>query len=616
MCLSGINRSPHTEVQESLKDRRFLRELTLSTWRYFAEFSNEKNNWLIPDNVQEQPYRIAERISPTNLGFLFNARQAALEFGYLTLTEFVSQTELTLNSTLKLPRYFGHFSNWYETVTLTPIAPLFLSSVDSGNLAASLWTLKQGCLELLHRPVPPGNSLEGLADHYRILGRRKNGARDLEKLFNLKMPAEWLPLLLKMQVDLAPASKQASAKQEAWWRSEIQRRIESLRQEARNFMPWYLPEFDALRQLSPGQLELPSKPLTPQNANAFYDEVDRKLQALTATNLSVENIASINRLRDEIPACRMRLNSLASRLSSLAAESERLVREMDFGMLTDKRRKLLSIGYDVAKQELSKSCYDLLASEARTAAFIAVAKSEVVQETWFRLGRQHTLCEGENVLISWTGTMFEYLMPVIWMKSHPQTLLDRTVRSAVRAQKSYATKRRVPWGISEAAYSKTDQEGNYQYAAFGVPGLALNVARAGYLVVSPYSSCLALMVDSASAVENLRAMARKRWIGEYGFYESADYTSSPRRMFAPKYGLVRCWMAHHQGMTMTALCNIFYGQAFQRWFHAEPLVQASELILQERPLRVRPIADSQPRRLLSFTRTTLKGAAGKTRASA
>jgi cyclic beta-1,2-glucan synthetase len=507
--------------------------------------------------------------------------------------------------------------NWYETVTLEPIPPLFLSSVDSGNLAASLWTLKQGCLELLHQPVLPGNALEGLADHYRILGGRKSGSQNLETLFALKTPAQWLPQLLQMQIDLPSASKPARAKQNAWWRSEIQHRIDAVRKEARDFIPWYLPEYETLRRLPPAQFELPRQPLTPQNADAFYGELDRKLQALTAANLPAETITTINRLRDEIPACRVRLNDLASRLASLAAESERLVREMDFGMLTDKRRKLLSIGYDVAQQQLSKSCYDLLASESRTAAFIAVAKSEVVQETWFRLGRQHTLCEGENVLISWTGTMFEYLMPVIWMKSHPQTLLDRTVRSAVRAQKSYATKRRVPWGISEAAYSKTDQDGNYQYAAFGVPGLALNVARAGSLVVSPYSSCLALMIDSASAVENLRAMARKGWLGDYGFYESADYTSSPRRrIFAPKYELVHCWMAHHQGMTMAALCNIFHGMAFQRWFHAEPLVQASELILQERPLRVRPIADSQPRRLLSFTRTTLKGAAAKTRASA
>jgi cyclic beta-1,2-glucan synthetase len=607
-----INRSPHTEGQAlSDTDRRFLREVALSTWRYFAEFSNERNNWLVPDNVQEQPYRVAERISPTNLGFLLNARQAALEFGYLTLTEFVSQTELTLKSLSKLQRHFGHFLNWYDTVTLEPILPLFVSSVDSGNFAASLWTLKQGCLELLHRPLLSENALEGLADHCRMLGRPKNGPRGFEVLFALKKPTEWLPRLLQMRVDFPPAPKQREAKQQASWQPQLQRRIDALRQEARNFMPWCFPEYEPLK------LDLPSKPLTPQNADSFYEELDRKLQALTATNLSGENITLINRLRDEIPACRIRLNSLASRLEFVAANSERLVREMDFSTLTDKRRKLLSIGYDVAHQQLSKSCYDLLASESRTAAFIAVAKNEVIQETWFRLGRQHTLCEGENVLISWTGTMFEYVMPVIWMRSYPQTLLDRAVRSAVRAQKSYATKRRVPWGISEAAYSKTDQDGNYQYAAFGVPGLALNVARAGYLVVSPYSSCLALMVDSTSAVENLRGMARKGWRGEYGFYESADYTSSPRRrMFAPRYELVRCWMAHHQGMTMTALCNIFHGMAFQRWFHAEPLVQASELILQERPIRARPVADSQPRRILSFTRATLKSAAGKARASA
>jgi hypothetical protein len=618
-----INRSPHTEAQQlSEPDRRFLRETALSTWRYFAEFSTGKNNWLIPDNVQEQPYRIAERISPTNLGFLFNARQAAFEFDYLTLTEFVSQTELTLDTVLKLQRYFGHFLNWYDTVTLEPIPPLFLSSVDSGNLAASLWVLKQGCLDLLHRPVLGQNALEGLSDHYRILAGLKHGGLKhalaaLERLLAIKNPTSRLSQFLQTPVDLPPPSKPAQAEQHAWWRSAIRRRTEALQDQARSYMPWCLPQYEPLRQLSPPAFEMPSKPLTPSSSDAFYDEMDRKLQVLTTTNLSAETLALINRLRDEIPACRGRLIDLAARLQALASESERLVREMDFSMLADKRRKLLSIGYDVAKQELSKSCYDLLASESRTASFIAVAKNEVVQENWFRLGRQHTICEGENVLISWTGTMFEYLMPVIWLRSHPDTLLDRAVRSAVRVQKSYGTKRRVPWGISEAAFSKRDQDGNYQYAAFGVPGLALNVSRAGNLVVSPYSSCLALMLDSASAVENLHAMAGKGWIGDYGFYESADYTGSPRRPFlSPKCELVRCWMAHHQGMIMAAMCNVFHTMAFQRWFHAEPLVQASELILQERPLHVRPITDSQPRRVLSFTRRAPKGAApAKTKAS-
>ncbi len=606
-----INRSPHSEGQQLPEnDRRFLREIAVRTWRYFVEFSNEKNNWLIPDNVQEQPYRVAERISPTNLGFLLNTRQAAVEFGYLTLTEFVAQTESTLNSLLKLPRYFGHFLNWHETITLEPIKPLFLSSVDSGNLAASLWALKQGCLELLHRPVVSQSALGGLSDHYQMVGGRKKAPLGFEALLALKTPAKWLPKLFGLHTDEVTGT--------GWWTSEFQRRVQALRDEARNYMPWCLAEYERLRQLAPTLFDAPAKPLTPQTAGAFYEDLARNLQPLTtATDTPAETLDLIQRLRSDMAACRTRMSDLVARLQTLASESERLVREMNFHALNDKRRKLLSIGYDVAEQQLSKSCYDLLASESRTASFIAVAKSEVVQENWFRLGRQHTFCEGENVLISWTGTMFEYLMPVIWMRSHPETLLDRAVRSAVRAQKSYATKRRVPWGISEAAYSKTDQDGNYQYAAFGVPGLALNVARAGNLVISPYSSCLALMIDSASAVENLRAMARKKWLGEYGFYESADYTASPRRrILPPKCELVRCWMAHHQGMTLAALCNIFYGMPFQRWFHAEPLVQASELILQERPLRVKPIADSQPRRLLSFTRATPKGPAGKARASA
>jgi len=196
--------------------------------------------------------------------------------------------------------------------------------------------------------------------------------------------------------------------------------------------------------------------------------------------------------------------------------------------------------------------------------------------------------------------MFEYLMPAIWLKSHPNTLLDRAAQSAVRAQQAYGASRGVPWGISEAAYSKTDEQGNYQYAAFGVPGLALNVARAGSLVISPYSSCLALMVDPAMAVENLLAMAGKKWLKDYGFYESADYTGSIGRAFLPrKYKLVRCWMAHHQGMSLAAICNVLRDSPFQRWFHMDRLVQASELILQERPLRTRPITDLQPRRVMS-----------------
>jgi hypothetical protein len=417
-----------------------------------------------------------------------------------------------------LPRHLGHFLNWYDNLTLTPLEPRFVSSVDSGNLAASLWSLKHHCLELHRSANPKKNLIGGLADHYRLAG--------------LKIPK---PLSLEELLASAVAAKAGGSPEQEYWLAQTNTRLAAI--------------------------------------------------------------------RDELTATATTLADLSSRLLQIANQCDRLVREMNFEVLLDKRRRLLSVGYDVTKQELAKSCYDLLASEARTAAFISVATAQAPQETWFRLGRQHTVCEGQTALISWTGTMFEYLMPVIWMRSYPNTLLDRTMRATVRAHRSYATARRVPWGISEAAYSKTDELGNYQYAAFGVPGLALNVARAGSLVISPYSSCLALLVDPATAVANLHRMARWKWLAQYGFYESADFTPFGSRGLMPrKYKLVRCWMSHHQGMTLAAICNLFNNSAFQRWFHAEPVVQASDLDLQERPLRATPVVDTQPKRVLGLAR--------------
>ncbi len=520
-----LNRSPRVaEVELTARERAFLREVCLRTWRYFCEFSNENNHWLIPDNVQQEPYRVAERLSPTNLGLLLNSRQVALEFGYLTPSEFVTQTERTLASMQLLPRYSGHFLNWYDNITLSPLEPQFVSTVDSGNLVASLWSLKQHCLELYRHPVLNKNLISGLADYYRLSGIKDTAPADVEHL--------------PTSVD-GPAGKTSPEQQ--WWLNQTNSRLAAIQAE------------------------------------------------LQADNKAV--------------------TGLSSRLLKIAKECDRLVREMNFEILIDRRRRLLSVGYDVSAKKLAKSCYDLLASEARIGAFIAVAKGQADQETWFRLGRQHTVCEGETVLISWTGTMFEYLMPVIWMRSHPNTLLDRSIRAAVRAQRRYASARRVPWGISEAAYSKTDELGNYQYAAFGVPGLALNVARAGSLVVSPYSTCLALLVDPATAVANLRRMKRVKWLAEYGFYESADYTPFRATALRPrKYKLVRCWMSHHQGMTLTSICNLFHDAAFQRWFHAEPRVHANELILQERPLRATPVVDAQPRRVVNRARINPKQA--------
>jgi hypothetical protein len=252
---------------------------------------------------------------------------------------------------------------------------------------------------------------------------------------------------------------------------------------------------------------------------------------------------------------------------------------MDFAFLLQKGRMLLSIGYEVESRKLHSACYDLLSSEARIAAFVAIAKGDVPQQVWFKLGRTHTMAYGRSVLISWTGTMFEYLMPSLWMRSYPDTLVSRTLATTVQIQRAFAREHRIPWGISESGYAQKDDAGHYHYQAFGIPQIALKWDATAGPVVSPYSTFLALGVDSADALRNLRRMAANGWIGAYGFYEAVDYMKSTRE---PQ--LTREWMAHHQGMALLALLNLLNEDKTQEWFHANPQLQATELLLHEKPM--------------------------------
>jgi hypothetical protein len=347
---------------------------------------------------------VAERLSPTNLGMLLNSRQAALELGYINLEEFLNLTEKTYSTILRLPRFHGHFVNWYETTTLKPIEPLFISSVDNGNFIASLWSLKEGARELLRRPVMGPQILAGLADYFALIGDEKTQYRSI---------TEALEANLNFDSSASPAA------------AELIQRLETLRSFARDYAPWLLPENKEI--LAVGGFKFPAADFTPANAEPYYTQFEAIL-----SGLALQSNVSVSALQSELAACKQRLQDLAARLRKLITDCEKLSDEMDFGMLADKGRNLLSIGYDAAAEKLNKSCYDLLASEARTATFISVAKNDVIQDAWFRLGRQHTACEGETTLMSWTGTMFEYLMPVIWMKSHPNTLLNRTRRKPRR----------------------------------------------------------------------------------------------------------------------------------------------------------------------------------------
>jgi cyclic beta-1,2-glucan synthetase len=582
-----------SQKETSEKDRLFLRRSALHTWRYFAKFSTQEHNWLIPDNVQEEPYRIAARVSPTNVGFLLNARQVACQFGYLTVNELVEQTSQTLNTIRGMPRHRGHLYNWYDTRTLQPLPPLFISSVDSGNLVASLWTVQQGCSHLLDQPVLPREQAEGFLDHLRQLSELGVFPRRLlAKIEGKSRTEDWAGSLLKFPpaalARIAGNEKLPTADAK-WFAGQALIRLSQFRRVLVRFTPWMLPDFADLRR--EGSVPLPRQDVRLKDLPDVLTRLATRLHVAlesTSTTSELQHRSSLERLLSLVSGARMDSVRLIHDLQSVAAEAGKLADEMEFGFLWNRQRKLMSIGFESEKNQTHSACYDLLASESRLATFVAVAKDEVPSETWFLLARTHTTDRGRPVLISWTGTMFEYLMPTLWMRSYPGTLLDRSHHGAVLSQQEYTALKRIPWGISESAYSKRDETGNYQYHAFGVPHIALFHGDVDALVISPYSTFLALKMSPAAVLRNLRRMEQDGWFGTYGFYESADFTSSQKRTWRHDPELVRCWMAHHQGMTLLALANFLADGMVQSWFHSHPRVQATELLLHERPVNYLP----------------------------
>jgi cyclic beta-1,2-glucan synthetase len=586
-----LNRPPRTpRKQASEDDRWLLRTAALRTWRYFAGFSTEEHNWLIPDNVQEEQTKIAPRISPTNLGLLLNARQVACTFGYLTVPELAEQTLRTFGTVSQLRRYKGHLLNWYDTRSLAPLAPEFVSSVDSGNLVASLWTLQQGCLDLLDRPLLQPELANGFMDLiYSLTSLRLLPRRRFASIRIALTGKDWLHNLLGAsgavleEIDRhATGSKHAA--EARWFQEQAQARRNQIERVVRIYTPWLLPEFAALKDdpaipmQCPPDIGLALKRIPP-----FIDSLAILLDAAADSTDSGELRTFYMKLLSLLPEARSHVVDLIEDLRKIAERAGTLADEMDFRFLLSPKRELLSIGFDVEKQQLQSACYDLLASEARIAFFTAIAKDDIPQESWFKLGRAQTLDHGMAGLLSWSGTMFEYLMPALWTRVYPNTLLERSAVSAVRTQQAYAEDKGTPWGISESSCYRTDPSGNYHYFAFGVPQLAIHKPPQEGPVISPYSTFLALQVDSPAALRNLRTIGRKHALATYGFYEALDFSPSQRGFRLRRFELVRCWMAHHQGMSLLSVANFLYDDVVQNWFHRHPRVQATELLLQEKP---------------------------------
>ena len=535
----------------SVEQRAFLRTSARRTWRYFADFVGPGDNWLPPDNFQEYPAAgIASRTSPTNIGMSLLANLAAYDFGYICAGEFLRRTEATLATMEKLERYRGHFYNWYDTRTLQPLHPKYVSSVDSGNLVGCLLTLQAGLTELKDRPVLSANAFQGLQDTLLVLAEHVPAlpTPDLAKKIRLLQD-----MLHALTLDGQPQTLAAAESV-----------LDEIHRTGGGLLAWLPADIDI-----DGELYYWAQAFDRQS-RALRDE----LGLLVPEPRHFNGIPTLAELAGAHAAERRgTIDALAERCRELAA--------MDFEFLYDALCGLLAIGYDVSERRRDPTCYDLLASEARLASFLLIAQGQVPQKHWFSLGRLLTSHGGDVSLISWSGSMFEYLMPQLIMPSYANTLLEQTCKAAVSRQIEYGRQRAVPWGISESCYNATDMHQVYQYRAFGVPGLGFKRGLGDDLVIAPYASALALTVMPQEACRNLQTLADQGFRGNYGFFEAIDYTPSrvPR---GKNHAIVRAFMAHHQGMSLLAFEHVLLDQPMQRRFMSVPLIQATELLLQER----------------------------------
>ncbi len=545
----------------SAADAQALRLIARRTWRFFETFVTAADHMLPPDNFQEDPAPVlAHRTSPTNVGLYLLAVAAARDFAWLGTAEATERLETTLATMGRLTRFRGHFYNWYDTRDLRPLDPPYISTVDSGNLAGHLIALANACREWTILALTPAQRLAGIADALDLARAATDRLRDGRRT----QTVTW------HQLDGALAALSASVRQA---RPDIAGITEQLGELA-------------------AQAEIMADIAATLASERGDDAGADMLFWMTAVRRSIDGHRRDISQPPEADAVQ------AARLASIEATARTLAHDMQYGFLLDPARKLLSIGYRVTEGTLDPSCYDLLASEARLTSFIAIAKGDVPARHWFHLGRAVTPIANGAALISWSGSMFEYLMPSLVMRAPTGSLLEQTSRLIVRRQIAYGKTLGLPWGVSESAYNIRDLELTYQYSNFGVPGLGLKRGLGESAVVAPYATALASMVDPAAAVRNFARLAGAGAGGRYGFYEALDYT--PSRL--PEHAgvaIVRAFMAHHQGMTIVAIADALTDGAMRARFHAEPMVQATELLLQEGTPRdvavVRPWeADAKP----------------------
>lgn len=595
-------------------ERDFLFQLARRTWHFFDAFAGPDDNWLPPDNFQSDPKgEVAHRTSPTNIGMLLTSATTAHDFGFICIDDFVVRMRNLLDSLDRLATYRGHLLNWYDTKTLQPLEPRYVSTVDSGNLAVCLVALKQGCLDYANGPVSTQRLWSGLQCTLALLieavreldGQDSQAIKHYEFLFEQAFPCigapatQWHTCIAELVGNLWPEfedvvaaavarsskSTRAAFTDVRIWVERFHHGLHALYRQLNDYQPWLAllasppPACEDIAGCIAAELP-PDIEITHASTQIRACEVLIQQQRDSLAQQADARFW-LERLEAAFKQGYSRHQDISKDLLQIASRAERLAFDMDFSLLYDPKVRLFRIGYNVSTGQDDHNHYDLLASEARIASFFAIAKRDVPMEHWFALGRPVARLEDKPVALSWSGSMFEYLMPALFMPGHRDTLLGESESVAVQHQRHYAAKREIPWGISESAFAITDADGNYQYKAFGVPGLGLRRGLSEDLVVAPYASALALLRWPGLAVENLRALARLTGLGAYGFIDALDFTHR-RSPQGAAYRPVKTYMAHHQGMIAAAIANALDDDILVRRVMSDKHMQTFSMLLQER----------------------------------
>ncbi|MBX3086269.1 MAG: hypothetical protein KF716_31830 [Anaerolineae bacterium] len=622
-------------MELSASDKAELRRLARQTWLFYEQMVGPEDHWLPPDHYQEAPCElVAHRTSPTNIGMLMLSTLSAYDLGFMGPLELIVRLQATLATFDQLEHYRGHLLNWYDTQTLEPLTPRYVSTVDSGNLAGALIAIKQACLGFPAARVMTAQRWHGFLDTLDLVEGSVNDllaaspdapASSLQKYtatLRQKVQAaalvtdQWASLtnwlaqdawaeFSRLMIDLLSSDAVVPDPDKVKGLRIVSERLHQhilyMHSDVDQFTPWLMmlyqpPAYFTQPDCPPALLAswkelravLPTSPAL-RDLAAICDQADAHLKTLRAQLLTAPGTPDqlraaqtwCSQLQTKISVTRQHAEALLNDVAQIARDCQRHFAAMNFDFLYNHQRKLFYIGYNVTAERLDDNCYDLLASEARLASLLAIAKRDVPQEHWLHLGRAMTTVVNTRTLLSWSGTMFEYLMPTLLMRGYEHTLLNQSNRAAVDYQIAYAQERNVPWGISESSYYAFDGSMTYQYRAFGVPGLGFKRGLTEDLVIAPYASLLALALRPDAVRHNMDRLADVGMRGRYGFYESVDY-SRARLIRRQDHAIIRSYMAHHQGMIMVALTNYLTRDVMIERFHADPTVQSVEMLLQER----------------------------------